>query len=282
MLLDSNLKKCSDPFFRIIENELIIPGLMREYKIMHVSDIHMSIFDGLSDDTEKEEAIGREENWMKLKEDFTHWMNEPYGDEQKISSREVLAKIMNLAKTENPDVFVLSGDIIDFPSGAGDRLLEKEFGNYHGDYIYVPGNHDWEFNSKIRPDDVVICDKGEFIIAGVNDSGLTLSDAQLAKLTDLANGGKPMILVMHAPIATDSNREQLKGFGEYFSADPEREDADENRKKFVKLIEEYENIRYILCGHLHGYHESEFASGRKQYACSGSNSGFVHMVTVRG
>lgn len=282
MLKDSELKKCSDPFFRIIENELVIPGVKGTHKFLHVSDVHMSIYDELSDEAEKEKAEGCENSWMKLKEDFTGWMCEPFGEAQKISSREAMEKIFAFAGEESPEALLMSGDMIDFPCGACDRLMEKLLGAYPGEYIYVPGNHDWNFDGKVRKDDVFVHESDGFAVVGVNDCGLTLSDTQLAKLTDIVESGKQIILLMHAPVATDSNREQLKGFGEYFSVDPERDDADENRKKFVKLITDNENVRYILCGHLHGYHVSEFAPGRKQIACSGSNSGFVHRVTVHG
>ena len=77
-----------------------------------------------------------------------------------------------------------------------------------------------------------------------------------------------------------SCREEMHRIMDYFYIDGET--ADENGREFVSLCEQSEAIRAVLCGHVHGYHEMEYAPGKLQVIGSQGMAGAVHLLTVTG
>ncbi len=41
-------------------------------------------------------------------------------------------------------------------------------------------------------------------------------------------------------------------------------------------------VKLVLCGHIHGYSDEEFAPGKRQITASQGMIGFIHRLTVRG
>ena len=123
-----------------------------------------------------------------------------------------------------------------------------------------------------------------FRIVAVDDSRKTVSSADLEALRALCAEGTPIIILCHVPIATPYCRhlcqEKMTGKNDYFYLDSETED--ENGRAFVELCVNNSAIRAVVCGHVHGYYEMEFAPGKPQIIGSQGMAGAVDIITVTG
>lgn len=275
-------------FFYIKENTLKLEGVHGIHKFLHISDTHAIYHDEFSDDDEIAKAQKQEKAWDGVKRGFAAHFSEPFNSEHNIPSYQALHKLLEYAKQQKPEKLLLSGDIIDYLSPANMRLLTSELDGCKNDIIYTPGNHEgrydkhpelqWLNNDSV---DVNIYNGDGFIIASVDDSEKTVSDIQLETLRKLANGNTPVILLMHIPVGTDANIDDMKRFEEYYVIS--NNTADKNALEFLKLLTSPDSaIKAILCGHVHGYHISYFAEGRPQICASSGLIGFVHSFTVTG
>lgn len=277
-----------DGFYQIKENELRLPGVTGEHVFLHISDTHISVWDGLSTGEEREKAETQEESWQKQRESFAEAFHEPFHPEHTAPSREVLHKLFAYAKEVRPECFLLSGDIQDYRHPAGFRLLEKELSDYGGEYLFAPGNHEGNYES--HPEltafnrgsaGVTVYQGDGFLIAALDDSKKTVSDRQLEELRAISEGSVPAVLLTHIPIETAQNEAEMKRFGDYFSISEKSED--ENARELVRLLSDPDcAVCAILCGHVHGYHSSTYAGEKRQICASSGLVGFVHRFTVRG
>lgn len=275
-------------FYQITQNELVIPGVKGEHVFIHISDTHASCIDELSTPAEIERAKKAEAAWGWVKIDFARHFGEPFNEEHKIPSYEATHKLIEYAKSEKPERLLLSGDILDYVHPAGLRFLEKELAFYGNEYLFVPGNHEGRYDK--NPCLTVFNGGSEgiteyhgdgFIIAAVDDSNKSISDLQLARLKELSSGSTPVVLLMHIPIATDDNMEEMKRFGEYYLITEKSED--ENAREFVKTLYDANSaVCCILCGHVHGYHVSNYSGKKKQICASSGLVGFAHRFVIKG
>ncbi|MBQ7720446.1 MAG: metallophosphoesterase [Clostridia bacterium] len=269
----------NDTFFWFKENTLTIPGVTGERLIMHITDSHLHVRDGLSTDEEKAEAERQEAHWMTGKENFARGNGEPFGDAQRISSTEAFEKALALAGELKPDLLVLTGDNLDYMHPAGERYLRSRLGGYGGKFLCVPGNHESESCNGVWSPGVRTCDLGGAVVAAIDDRKGTLTDGDLAELERICGEGKPVIVVCHIPVSTDLCRGEMEKLGAYFYIDSRSED--ENARRFVSLLESGA-VKAVICGHVHGYHRMEIAPGVTQIIGSQAMAGAVDLVTVKG
>ncbi len=276
-----------DPFFWYKENRIVIPGVKGEHLLMHITDTHVSTVDEQSGEeeraeTEKQEALWAvfKENFARGKLDFAKGNDEPYGDAQRISTREAFEKQMALAAELQPELLLLSGDNLDHSHPAGERYLAERLAAYGGPFLAVPGNHEAPVCEGIYGSGVRTVELEGFRIAAVDDSQRTVSDADLEALRALCAEGVPLIVLCHVPLSTPLCREEMRSLIEYFYIDDEK--ADENGRAFVSLCEKNDTIRAVICGHVHGYHAVELAPGKPQIVGSQGMAGAVDLITVAG
>jgi hypothetical protein len=276
-----------DPFFWYKENRIVIPGVKGEHLLMHITDTHVSTVDEQSGEeeraeTEKQEALWAvfKENFARGKLDFAKGNDEPYGDAQRISTREAFEKQMALAAELQPELLLLSGDNLDHSHPAGERYLAERLAAYGGPFLAVPGNHEAPVCAGIYGSGVRTVELEGFRIAAVDDSQRTVSDADLEALRALCAEGVPLIVLCHVPLSTPLCREEMRSLIEYFYIDDEK--ADENGRAFVSLCEKNDTIRAVICGHVHGYHAVELAPGKPQIVGSQGMAGAVDLITVAG
>ena len=62
----------------------------------------------------------------------------------------------------------------------------------------------------------------------------------------------------------------------------DRESEDGNARRFVRFLEECDAVRLTLCGHIHGYSDTEIVPGKHQITASQGMIGFVGRLTVKG
>lgn len=275
-------------FFQITENELVLPGVKGKHVFWHISDVHVACVDEISTEEEKAEMEKAEEIWYRQRVDFARNFGEPVYPSHMIPSAEVLHKLLAYAKENKPEKLLLSGDILDYLHPAGLRLLEKELRDYGDDYLFVPGNH--EAGYREHPELKIFNHGGNgvnvyegegFKIAALDDHKKTVADDDLASVKALSEGETPVILLMHVPIATSENAEEMKRFGDYFAITASSED--ENARELVKTLADPDSaVKAILAGHVHGYHVSTYSGTRRQIMASSGLVGFIHRFTIRG
>lgn len=270
----------TDPFLWIKENEIRIPGVTGEHVFLHVSDTHLSVADEFSTDEERAEAAKREENWMRGKENFARGFGEPFGEAQKIGTPEGFDRLLAYAEKEKPEALLLTGDNLEAMHPAGERFLARKLNETGIPFLCVPGNHEAEECAGAWEPGVRVIESDGFRIAAVDDRKQTVRGEDLDALEALAAEGIPMILIYHIPVAAAENREAMRRFGPYFSVDRESEDG--NARRFVRFLEECEPVRLTLCGHIHGYSDTEIVPGKRQITASQGMIGFVGRLTVKG
>ena len=102
----------------------------------------------------------------------------------------------------------------------------------------------------------------------------------VTRVKALCAEGAPLIVAQHVPVLTETSREKIAGFGEYFYIDADSEKA--NAAEFVRLERDEKAVKAVLCGHLHCFVRSEIAPGKPQLCASSALCGFVHRITVKG
>ena len=269
-----------DPYIRVIDNELILPGMKGRHVFLHISDTHLCVSDDLSTEEEKAEAIARDERWMVGKENFAKSFGEPFSDAQRITTAAGFDKLLAFAREEAPDALILTGDNLEWMHPAGERFLAGRMENCGLPFLCVPGNHESASLPGVWESGVHVLDFGEVRLAAVDDRLGTVAREDLDRLEELAEAGVPMIVCTHIPVAARCNRDFIRRFGVYFSID--RETEDDNGRRFVNFLETSPAVKMVLCGHIHGYSDTEIVPGKRQITASQGMIGFVHRLTVRG
>ena len=269
-----------DPFLNIIDNELVIPGVRGKHVFLHISDTHLCISDAESTPEEAEQAAAWDKKWMRSKENFARQFGEPFGDAQRISTAEGFDKLLAFAGEQRPEALILTGDNLECMHPAGERFLTARMKACGLPFLCVPGNHEASSLSGVWEPGVRVLDYDGFRVVGVDDRLQTVSAEDLDRLESLAAEGVPMIVCCHIPVSASGNREAMRRFSSYFVLDGNGED--ENGVRFVRFLEDSYAVKMVLCGHVHGYSETEIIPGKRQITASQGMIGFVHRLTVRG
>lgn len=189
---------------------------------------------------------------------------------------------MEYAREQAPDLLLLTGDVLNYEHEAGRRYVKEYIKDYHGNWMFVPGNHDNEEMPKyLTMDEVQVRELEGVRVIGLDSSKRTLSDENLKKLEQSLADEKPSILVMHVPVGTDYNEETMSIYNEYFVIN--KKTTDENGQRLTALCEDTKTpIVAVLCGHVHGYQKSELIPGRVQICCSSGLIGFMNRIVIHG
>ncbi len=137
---------------------------------------------------------------------------------------EAFASTLARAKKEKPDVILLVGDILSFPTIANVEYVKRELDACGVEWYYVAGNHDWHFEGLPGSDEAQRAEwipkrlkplyqgrdplmssrvvKGVRFVA-IDNSIYHVSRAQLDFWKREASKGDPTVLFMHIPLWTE-------------------------------------------------------------------------------
>lgn len=216
------------------EKEVVIPEVECDYEIWFLSDSHIIIQDPA--DTGEVQAYGAE----RIKAFVNAGGKDPV---------QVFTEFVELANEQKPDMILLGGDILDFPSAANVSFLKKELQKLTVPYVYVMGNHDWTFpweymtpegTAKYRSlyeellyGNFVQEDKEEhgqkrnaldiqvnsyssvieledLVILAVDDSSNQVAAEAVENIEYACAKNKPVILLQHVPFSTEKLIEEAK------------------------------------------------------------------------
>ena len=185
---------------QIVERELKIKGAEAK-DVLFFADMHLTLCDEREDDYVQGLAKERIEY-------FPH----------AYSGAEELKRYLDETK---PDAVVGCGDIIDMPSRANLEYLSELFNGHCKEYLYVLGNHDWnyprnynniynwrgnvpKFASVLKDGNpyVQVVDMGGFLLVGIDTNTDKVFPDTVDALEKVAARGIPMILVMHVGLWT--------------------------------------------------------------------------------
>ena len=188
--------------------------------IYQFSDVHLTEYDHLSDEKEKESAISLTQLWNKQRLVFADNHGEPYNKDELQTARTYFAEL--LAVANEGDALVMAGDICHDLSGANLRALEADMKNLQIPYMYVLGNHesiddipDGHLLEKAK-EPVQILELEDMLIFGLDNSLQTVTKAQNEALKNALLGEKPLLIVMHSPITTEGNKADIDRYGGHF------------------------------------------------------------------
>lgn len=254
-------------------------GAEKPFRIIHVSDTHLTLADGRDDERKNKLAAKRAKTFPDA---------EKYLEEISALSHKTDSTIIH------------TGDIIDFVSFRNLDAV-REFNN-ENDIFYCAGNHEfslyvgeaWEdeeyrnrslslvqtaFDNDIRLSSRVI--NGINFVA-VDNSYYRFQPFQLQGLKDEVNKGLPVVLLIHTPLYTEEiyrfirdvqgsptgdimsvPEEKMQGYSEHRY---KQQKEDECTRLACEYIVNEPGIKLVLTGHIHADFECLLPSGTPQLA----------------
>ena len=259
----------------IIETKINV-GASEPFRLLHISDTHITLADERDDQRKRDLAVDRVRGFPKA---------EQYLDEA-----------CQMAKQENIPI-VHTGDLIDFVSAANlDRA--KKFTS-ENDVFFIAGNHEFSLyvgeafedeayrNQSLSlvqrsfPDDLRFCTRtiNGVKLIGIDDGYYRFDRAQLDALKKEVDEGLPIILFMHNPLHEDELYKKMmqRAPCAYLTSTPEdlmkdyddyryrQQKADEITLEATRFIETCPLIKAIFAGHLHRDYEGMVDGHLPQY-----------------
>ena len=255
-------------------------GAEISFTVLHTSDTHLTLCSETDTAEVKEKSKKRTKRFKNLQETK-------------------LNKAASMAK-ENGYYLVHTGDIMDFPTDANIERAKAFF--EATDCLYVPGNHEPEdkesdyykkLNAAYRYDIDFYCQEINGVnFVGIDNSDHQITEEQFLKLKEVVAQGRPIILLVHAPLYTKElyDASVVDDGSAYLMAVPEtlmknypaekyaQQKADETTYATYDYIVSRDCIKGILCGHLHIDFETKVAGRIPQYVV-GLDS--LRIVTIK-
>ena len=258
-------------------------SLKNEYKLIHISDVHAVTYKDRDSKEEIDEALKAEDIWYRQRTWFADRAKEHHDESHMIPSKECLTNLINYINDEKPTAAVLSGDIIDYYTKSNYELLVESCNNIKVPYVFCNGNHEPDIDKYKGITNSFIgfstLDFSEFKIVSLDNSSKRVSKETLDLVKKEMEDNKPIIIVMHIPISTKCNENEMKKFNPYFVI--YENDTDETTKEFIDILVNNSNIKAILCGHTHGHLESYFAPNKMQCCASSGLIGLVNKIIIK-
>ena len=230
----------------IIHNHKIKVKGIKKKVIYHFSDLHLSEFDELSDENEKQMAIEQTEYWKNMRLNFANGHGEECSEKYQKSVKKHLHNLMKIAN--EGDALVIAGDLNNYINGANLRLIDSELEKLTVPYISVCGNHDRAENipdgfifSKTK-ESFQILELEDIVIVGLDDSFRSISAKQNDALKEVLKGKKPVIIAMHMPLNPEIPGSNVEKCGEYFYLN--NNEASSDTLEFVKILK---NVADAIC-----------------------------------
>ena len=194
--------KIPDNLVSFDETKIHIPQLEQDYEIWFLADSHVIVEDGSED--EQTAAYAAERKLV-------------FANETGYPSDVIFSQFIDKANEEKPDLVLLGGDIIDFPSEANVAYLKSELQRLTVPYVMTYGNHDWTFpweymteagSATYRPmlEDAMgdaVLELEDLVVVSVDNSSNQVTPESLEEVKEAAAMGKPVVLLLHVPLSTE-------------------------------------------------------------------------------
>ena len=275
------------------EATVVIPGLTKEYKFLHITDTHVSAY---SDEEIKSWSATRLNNNVARRAAFV--ADGLYAEER-------FPMFFDYADKIGADGMFLTGDLIDFPSEKNVSMLYSNASSINGKAIFCLGNHDWNYSDDYMTGnsyalykplfselcggdpDIAVVEYDEFIVAAIDNSADMVTQETVDKFFKLYEKNKPIILLLHVPLNADTlapdvmaawgGRNITMGIGAM------GEGWQSVRDFYTSVcLDENTPVVAVFAGHVHFNHVDTFPNGVTQYVTSAGYFGDCRVVTVKG
>lgn len=268
--------------------ELVIPGLKKEYQFLHLSDAHVIVLD-------ENESRARIDYETPRIADFTEDGIAP------TERMDAFLDYINEQKAKLDGVF-FTGDIIDCPFRNSIQYLEDYLKGLPVPYMYVLGNHDWQHFDEQDPEvkkeihtwfdtfsggNAYVHKKkfGELAVIGVDNTTGYYEPAVMEGLKELMAGEEHVLILQHEVFYSDTLTGDCKLWWhghDITLASDEDVYKDENIRVLNGMTEENSPVKALITGHLH-FHHKDILNGRvPQYIAADASNGGAILYKIHG
>lgn len=279
----------------ILNANLVIPGLGKTLRILHVTDVHLC---------ECDRRDPRQEKYLA-------WIRECRGDPVERFDR-LLAELPHLA----PDFVAFTGDLFDSPTRANMEAATKRLKALRIPYGLTFGNHEWDWpahgTAERRPahrrslwrlfrrefgchPEFQIYSLPGIQLLFLDNSDYQVSGRQFNLLqAELHPRNPPALLFYHIPVALRSLSPAVmtKWHDPIMCGEPgwdglRREHWQVSRKdlpstlRFRDLVLRSRSVVGAFCGHVHLEHADRLPSGAQQFVTPTLYEGHARLITLR-
>ena len=272
-----------------------VPGLKREYTILHITDLHACAVD------EAEAA-----SMPKARLDYIRQRQALFGGGRPYPSEAALPALFEYGAECGADLILLTGDILDFPSDTNLSLLGACIRHSEVPVLYVTGNHDWSFADDYHTrnaetlhlprvgalsggnhhfatwetEDLLVC----ALDSGRDRISEATADAYTAAVRHARMTGKAMILAQHVPVHVDTLvADSTRVWGKELAiGEGALGDWDAHTVRFYREVALNRDTApdAVIAGHVHFDHEDVFPNGVPQYITDVACDGHCRVITL--
>lgn len=255
---------------RIQKEQVTIPGIRHDYDFFLIADTHISLCDD-RDSELMEKAQTRREAFER--------------ESGKIAVR-TFHNLITESVRNHADLTIFAGDITDSGMYASIDFVRKEIDRLNMPYLYVTGNHDFEYGEEYfskrayreyfprllqltgTAEQYVIQEYDDLVVAGINDKNNQFEKKAVQALLPYVKGTKPVILVMHVPLQPqyeDSALEQqaddvwglsAKGTCRVLLGETACRPNKTTQKLLDAVFAQDSPVAAVFAGHIHFYNRS--------------------------
>lgn len=254
-------------------------GLQNPVRVLHLTDIHLSLADDADGDSMKRHARGRR----------AVFQGEANADDE-TKLPDLLREAM--AYGRQFDATVITGDVLDFVTHGNLAAAQEILAPY--EYLFCAGNH--EFTPRVGQTDrfanraafydmVQAAFRGDMtfdsrVVGGVNlitmENGLYVwYPGQLEKLRREVARGYPCVVFCHVPLTSP----ELHHTPEHAGLEADEETIAMTRR-LTRYIDETSQIRAVFAGHEHRNLTLSLPSGKPCYVLGGLFDGTVGEIVI--
>ena len=197
----------------VIEKDLIIPGLKNTYRILHVTDAHITMYVDSDENTVIRAGLNTGKHLVSgfaIKRVNTFTKND-------ITSNDGFAALCEALRDAGPDyvdLVLFTGDILDYYTDSAFAFMLAQLAKLPMPYMFVLGNHDWIFSHFTDEESLALFSKtlcggdyrlqkyklGELTLIGTYDGDYYYSKETLAMIEEALEGEENVLLCQHVPI----------------------------------------------------------------------------------
>ena len=259
-----------------ITESTLTPGIPTPLEVLHVTDLHLLFSDERDNAYIQQHAASRTACF-------------PHADQ-------ALEELKQELRRRAPDLLVLTGDILDFPSQANLDALHSLVENAPCPTLYVPGNHDWSLPQDYHSDaqyrtymplfdpfdgaspDFQLLELGGVRFAGIDDSRERMTPAQSAHLEEICADGVPVVACMHVPICEKQLEVRAKAVWHGANVLIGHEGSTAETRRFCDIASA--RCHAVLAGHVHFSDETRLPGGAVQLITALSAEGNIRRIRI--
>lgn len=298
MIMKLDMAISESKMLNVDEVEIVIEGLEKSTKIIHVSDSHLT----LTDSNDFFDAV----NYQKTREEM--FMSEVTDG---VTATQRFDRVIGYAEANDVDLIALSGDIVDAPTSGNLKYFKNKMNATEIDHLYAFGNHDWTaswldatlggYQSNAQWDKHVpmfneIIGEGEekiavreydgFTVIAVDNSNNQISQEQYAQLFPYLEAKTPIILMMHVPLYIESMESDVSAvWGKPILMGAPATNPTNTTQMFCNMLKSKSSpVVAILAGHIHMDHIDDVSDKNNavQYTLGASFKGDVRVFNIHG